>query len=24
MYVRASATNTEMQTLANLRIGWSF
>ena len=24
MYVRASATNAELQTLANLRVGWSF
>jgi hypothetical protein len=24
MYIRASATETELQTLANLKIGWSF
>lgn len=24
VYVRASATNTELQTLANLKVGWSF
>jgi hypothetical protein len=24
MYVRESATNAELQTLANLKVGWSF
>jgi hypothetical protein len=24
VYIRSSAANTELQTLANFRVGWSF